>query len=113
MTTEREKIEQDLARRAIDAQIAFNNAKDSLDALKEELREIANNDKIQIIVENHGTVSVSVPYPGKETTVLVFDHDKLNQLPDIKKKLIEKGIAVEEIKKVPASSAKVTIKPNV
>ena len=105
--------EQDLATRAIELQAQMNTLKDQLDAVKTELRGFANGSKKEIIVEEHGKVNISAPFGGSETPILVFDEDRLNQSPDLRKKLIEKGIAKEDVKKVAATKAKVTIKPNV
>ena len=105
--------EQDVARAALELQVKMDELKRQLDARKQELRDLANGRKKEIVVEGVGKVSVSEPFAGKEAPVLVFDEDKLNQAPDLRKKLLDKGVAREEVKKVPAAVAKVTIRPNV
>jgi len=105
--------EQELAQRAIGIQADMNALKAQLDSMKSELRIFANGSKKEIQVEGYGKINVSAPFGGSETPILVFDEERLNQSPDLRKKLIEKGIAKEDVKKVAASKAKVTIKPNV
>ena len=102
-----------LATKAITMQAEMNRLKEQLDAVKVELREIANGSKKEITVQESGKINISAPFAGSEKSILVFDEERLNQSPDIRKKLIEKGIAKADIKKVAASKAKVTIKPNV
>lgn len=111
--TEARTAEQELARLAIDIQFRMNGLKTELDAKKIELREIANGRKKEIIVEGVGKINVSAPSEGSETPILVFDEERLNTIPALRAKLIEKGVAKEDVKKVSASVAKVTIKPNV
>lgn len=105
--------EQEVARAAIELQVRLNEIQEELNSKKEELRVIANGKKKEIIVTGLGKVNISAPFEGKETQVLVFDEARLNEIPELRHKLIEKGVAREEIKKVPATAAKVTIKPNV
>lgn len=108
-----ETAEQELATNAIEAQRQINQLTAVLNDLKEELRHIANGYKKDITVDGVGKINISAPFGGKETPVLVIDEERLNQSPDLRSKLIDKGIAKQEIKKVAASVAKVTIKPNV
>ena len=108
-----EATEQEIARAALTLQAQINQFTEQLKTRKEELRNLANGQKKEIVVEGVGKVNISAPFAGSETPILVFDEERLNQSPDLRKKLIEKGVAKEDIKKVPASAAKVTIKPNV
>lgn len=113
MTTTIEATEQEVARAALDLQARMNELKTELDARKEELRGLANGKKKEIVVEGIGKINVSAPFEGSETPILVFDEERLNQIPELRAKLIDKGVAKEDVKKVPATAAKVTIKPNV
>lgn len=105
--------EQEIAAKAISLQAEMNSLKEQLEAVKSELREFANGSKKEIIVEDQGKINISAPFDGSETPILVFDEERLNMSPDLRRKLIEKGIAKEDVKKVAATKAKVTIKPNV
>jgi hypothetical protein len=113
MLAKQKVLEQELACLALSTQAEMNALKIKLDAVKAELRTFANGSKKEIQVEGHGKINVSAPFGGSETPILVFDEERLNQSPDLRKKLIEKGIAKEDIKKVAATKAKVTIKPNI
>lgn len=111
--SEQSTAEQNVARSAIELQIQLDNIQKKLNEQKEELRSMANGHKKEIIVEGVGKVNISTPFGGKESKILIFNEEKLDKFPELKSKLIEKGVAKEELKKTPASVAKVTIKPNV
>jgi len=113
MASSLEATEQEVARSTLDIQARMNGLKTELEAKKLELRELANGQKKEIIVDGVGKINISAPFGGSEKAILVFDEERLNQSPELRKKLIEKGVAKEDVKKVPASAAKVTIKPNV
>jgi microsomal dipeptidase-like Zn-dependent dipeptidase len=113
MTTTLEATEQDVARAALDLQARMNELKGELGSKKEELRKLANGTKKEIVVEGIGKVNISAPFEGSEKPILVFDEERLNKIPELRQKLIDKGVAKEDVKKVPATAAKVTIKPNV
>lgn len=105
--------EQGIARAALDLQSRMTELKNELNSRKEELRGLANGQKKEIVVEGVGKINISAPFAGSETPILVFNEEKLTDLPDLRQKLIQKGVAKEDVKKVPATAAKVTIKPNV
>lgn len=86
-----------------------------LDAKKAQLRNIANGEALKITIPNVGTVSVSRPrVAGEKTgTKIKLDEDRLNLVPELKKKLLDKGVIVEEDIISTAAAASVTIKPNV
>lgn len=113
MSTTTVSAEQEVAQAALELQIEINAVKAKLDAKKVELRDLANGSKKEIVVEGVGKINISAPFDGSETPVLLFDEERLNKSPELRAKLIEKGVAKEDVKKVPASVAKVTIKPNV
>jgi hypothetical protein len=105
--------EQEIAREALDLQVRLNELQVELNEKKEELRSLANGTKKEIVVEGVGKINISAPFGGSEKPILVFDEERLNKIPELRAKLIDKGVAKEDVKKVPASAAKVTIKPNV
>ena len=107
------ETEQEIASSAISLQDQINKFTVQLDVRKEELRKLANDHKKESVVEGAGKVNISAPSAGSETKILIFDEERLNKSPELRQKLIEKGVAKESVKKVSASAAKVTIKPNV
>lgn len=102
-----------IAARALELQKRVNVLVTELDSVKDELRGLANGNKLKIVVEGSGVVEVSSPREGSEKIVLTFDEEKLKQIPDLKSKLLEKGVVKETISKVSAAKASVSIKPNV
>lgn len=102
-----------IAAKALELQKQINSLATKLDAVKDELRELANGNKLKIVVEGSGVVDVSSPREGSEKIVLTFDEEKLKQIPDLKTKLLEKGVIKEVVSKVSAARASVSIKPNV
>jgi hypothetical protein len=108
-----EMAEQDVAAEALKLQKQINEITALLEVKKTELRKIANGSKFEIIVEGVGKINVSSPSMGSESTVLTLDIDRLKSVPELRQKLLDKGIIREEIKKSSPSTARVTIKPNV
>ena len=133
-------VKQDLAKEALQLQLELDKITEKLDEKKEELRSLANGKKLNIVVEGVGKVDVTEPRAGSDKVVLSFDEDKLGKVPELRKKLVESGVAkevlvindekldkipalkvkllekgvmTEEIKKVSAAKASVRIKPNV
>lgn len=104
---------EDLARGTLELFIQIEDLKKQLETRKDELRDLANGNKLEVSVQGLGLINVSTPRSGSEAIVLVFDEGQLNKIPELRAKLIEKGVAKEEIKKTPAAKASVTIKPNV
>ena len=134
------EAKQELAREAISLQVELNKISDRLDEKKEELRDLANGKIMNIIIEGLGKVDVTEPRAGADKVTFTFDEDKLTEIPNLRKKLVEKGVAkevlviddeklgkipelkqkllekgvmAEKIKKVSAAKASVRIKPNV
>lgn len=103
----------ELARELLEIQSQINVLTVQLDAKKDEMREIANGNKMVTTVEGVGIVSVTAPREGSEKLIIVLDEDRLTSVPDLKAKLMEKAIIKEEIKKSPPAKASVTIKLNV
>lgn len=84
-----------------------------LDAKKEFLRILADGKLCNVIVEGLGEIVISSPRDkGAPVNILVLNQDKLNEIPELKKKLLEKGILTQETKQSPAAKASVTIKLN-
>lgn len=111
--TETQSHKEIVATQALELQKQINTLTTQLGEKKDELRDIANGNKLEIIIEDLGKVNISTPREGSEKVVLTFDEDKLRQIPELKAKLLEKGIAKEDIKHIAAAKASVTIKPNV
>ncbi len=112
-TTSPTSTREDHAHRALELFIQISELQTRLETEKDALRDAANGNKLEIVVSGLGKVNVTSPRSGSEATVLMFDEERLNQNPALRAKLIEKGIAKEEIKKVPPAKASVTVKPNV
>jgi len=113
MSTAVTDIGQDLAKEALELQIQSQELADKLDAKKEELRDLANGKKMNITVEGLGKIDVTEPRQGSEKVVLTFDEERLKTVPELRQKLLDKGVAKEEVKKTPPARASVRIKPNV
>ena len=77
------------------------------------MRDLAAGDKLEIEVQGKGVVRVTKPRSGSEKMVLTFNKEVLEKSPELKKKLIDKGVAKEELKRTPPAVASVSIKPNV
>lgn len=108
-----QSTEQEVARDALNLFIRSQELTKELNEKKTELRGLANGQKKEITVVGLGKINISAPFEGSETPILVFNEERLNGIPELRVKLIEKGVAKEDVKKVPATAAKVTIKPNV
>lgn len=104
---------QELARHALELQAEILRLQSQLNEDKDGLRAAANGNKLELTIEGVGEVRVSKPREGSEKIVLTLDEDRLNQVPELRGKLLETGVAKEEVKKTPAAKASVTIKPNV
>ena len=89
MSASLEATEQEVARSALDIQAQINGLTAELKSKKVELRELANGQKKEIVVEGVGKINVSAPFGGSEKAILVFDEERLNQSPELRKKLIE------------------------
>ena len=106
-------VSHELAKEALELQVEVNKLSKLLDGKKEELRHFANGKKLNIAIEGIGKVDITEPREGSEVLVLTFDEEKLKAVPELKAKLIQKGIAKEEIKKISGAKASVRITPNV
>lgn len=104
--------EQGLAAEAIQLYSEISRLTEQLTRLKESLRDLADGHTKEIIVDGLGRVHISAPFAGSETAILVLDESKLSLTPDLRDKLLNDGIARQDVKKVPACAAKVTIKPS-
>jgi len=104
-----------LAIEAIDLQKSISELSKKLDDLKSQLRILANEREMKIVIAGHGQVNVYKPKIGGVVTgtKLTLNEDKLNTSLELKNRLIEKGIIVKtDIISTPAI-ASVVIKPNV
>lgn len=102
-----------VATQALELQKQIDHLSKQLEEKKEELRDIANGNKMELVIEGLGKVNVSTPREGSEKVILTVNEERLKKSPELKAKLIEVGIAKEEIKKTAPARASVTIKPNV
>lgn len=105
----------DLARAAIEYDLAVKEADAQLQGIKDQLRVMCDGAKETIVVPNYGVVTVSQPRKGGVLTgeKLEVDIKLIDNYPDLKQKLIDKKIIkVIEVYSTPAA-ASVTIKPNV
>lgn len=102
-----------VATEALDLKVQIDALNKELDARKEQLRQFANKDLLEITVDGKGKVRVSKPRDGSEEQVLVVNEAKLNSVPELKTKLLEKGVIQKTTKKVAAAKASVTVEPNV
>jgi len=129
-----------IATEALDLQIELNSITKTLDEKKERLRELANGQTLQVVVENLGKVNITAPRVGTQKVELNINEDKVQKIPELRDKLIEKGIAKqvlivdkdkllavselkekliskgfvqEQIKMISAAKASVRIQPNV
>jgi hypothetical protein len=132
------EVKQELAKEALQLQAEVDELTSRLDAKKEELRELANGKKLNIVVGGVGKIDITEPRSGGTKVVFNFNEDKISEImrkklleaeiakevlvineeklgkaPALKDKLVEKGVVREEIKKVSAAKASVRIKLNV
>lgn len=84
-----------------------------LEEQKEILRGVAGGEALEVTVEGVGQVRVTKPREGSTTLVTVFNEAILETIPDLKVKLIDKGVLKEEEKVVPAARASVYLDLNV
>jgi hypothetical protein len=113
MTTTVDNIGQELASAALDLQTEMEELQTRLEAKKEELRDLANGQKLNIEVAGKGRVDVTEPRDGSEIVKFVIDEERVAQVTGLRAMLVEKGVAKEETKQVPPAKASVRIKPNV
>jgi hypothetical protein len=106
-------IKEDIAREVLKIYRQIEELKKPLENYKDSLRDIANGETIDIIIEQLGKVSITKPRAPSEKTVLEINETKINANKELKKILLDKGIITEEIVKTQASKASVNIKPNV
>lgn len=106
-----DESERELATKAIVIQKQMNELAEQLSKLKQSLRDIAAGSTKEIIIEGIGKISISIPFAGSETEILVLNHDKLKLQSELKQKLLDDGVAMLDVKRVPACAAKVTIRP--
>lgn len=100
-----------IATEALAIQKQLNQLNDQLSKIKETLRELAQGKTKEIVVDGVGRVNISIPFAGSETDILVLDERKLIDDPELRQRLVEEGIAKQDVKRVPSCVAKVTIKP--
>ena len=104
-----------VATEALEIQKSVNELTAQLEEKKVQLRSVANGEILKIVVPGCGEVSVSRPRTGgqKTGTRVKLNEERLNLVPDLKKRLLEKGVIVEEDIISTSAAASVSIKPNV
>jgi len=104
-----------VAAEALELQKAINGLLADLEEKKTQLRTIADGNPLKIVVPGSGEVSVSRPRKGGEKTGtrIKLVVDRLNLVPELKNRLLEKGVLVEEDTISTPAAASVAIKPNV
>jgi hypothetical protein len=129
-----------IATEALNIQIELDNIAATLEEKKEQLRELAGGKTKQIVVENLGKINITAPRVGSQKVELNINEDQIQKVPDLRDKLIEKGIAKqvlvinkdkllaapglkeklvskgfvqEQVKTISAAKASVRIQPNV
>ncbi len=107
------KSPEKIAERAIDLSVKIAELTKDLEKYKEQLREFANGNTLELVVDGKGKVNVTRPRSGSESVVLEFNKDKLEKFPELRAKLLEKGVCEEKVKKVSPAAASVNIKANV
>lgn len=108
-----ETTETEVATEALQLQKQIDDLNEKLASKKDLIREYAAGDKKTITIEGLGKVTVSKPREATDKLVTILDEARLENVPDLKQKLIDKGIIKEEIKSSPGAKASVSIKPNV
>lgn len=106
-------IGQELAREALEIEKELQKITEQLEAKKQDLRDFANGKKLRITVEGVGLVDITEPRKASEKVVLVLDDKKLQEAPELRAKLLQKGVAKETVQKTPAMKASVRLKLNV
>lgn len=104
-----------LATEALELQKTIVGLSADLDKIKAQLRDVANGEKLKITIPGRGEVLITSPRKGGEKTgtKIVLDEDRLNSVPELKSKLLAKGVIVENDVISTSAAASVTIKPNV
>ena len=88
-----DEIATKIATEALKLQIQLNIITAELELQKETLRELANSKIMRIVVDNLGKIDVTVPRMGSEKVELDINEERLQKIPELREKLIEKGIA--------------------
>ncbi len=100
-----EKLMREVAANALTIKAQVDELTKGLDACKEQLRQLANGELLELVVEGKGKVLVTKPRDGSEKIVLEVNETKLNASKDLKAKLLEKGVLKQTIKTVGAAKA--------
>lgn len=105
----------EIVTKLLDLQQRYDIISGEIEQQKKEIRNIANGEKMEISIPGSGSVTVSKPRKGGVVTgvSLSIDEERLNSVPDLRHKLLEKGILKETEKISAPAAASVTIKLNV
>ncbi len=105
--------EETLATEALALKVQLEVLNKSLEDKKEELRQLANGEALEIEIKGQGVVRVTKPRAASQETIIVINEDKLDKAQDLREKLLQKGVLERKIKKSPPAKASVVIEPNV
>ena len=103
----------ELAKLVLELHAQVTKLQEELDTKKDELREIADGKKLNIVVDGVGKINISEPRRGSEKVVLKIDEDVLSKVVGLKESLVKKGVVKEEIKITAPAKASVSISCNV
>lgn len=84
-----------------------------LDAIKDEIRQAAANEKHTLVLPGIGKMTVSAPRSGSTTEILVLNEPILAANPKLQSMLLEKGIITKDVKITKPASAAVSFSENV
>jgi hypothetical protein len=102
-----------VAKVALEIYAEIEGLKKRLDGKKDQLRKLANGDKMSLMVEGLGKVSVTKPRTGSEKKILMIDEERLKQSGGLRAKLIEKGVLREDVRVTSPADASVRLQLNV
>lgn len=113
MSTDKELSKETIAAELLLIYKKIEELKIPLEDYKEKMRNLAEGDKLEIVVPDMGKVSVT--QPRKETQKIIFEinNEKIEKNKVLKDMLLEKGVMKEVTVKTPAAKASVNIKTNV
>jgi hypothetical protein len=104
---------EEIAKEVLKIYKQIEDLKVPLEAYKDSLRDMANGQILDIVIDSLGKVSITKPRESVEKIILGLNESKINANKDLKKMLIDKGIITEETTKTSPAKASVNIKPNV
>lgn len=105
--------EREVCSQILDLQGEIDALTDELNELKVQVRAWAGGETWTCDVPGKGSILVSKPRETPEYVATKLNEEKLNEFPDLRKKLLEKGLITETVVKATVSKASVGVKRNV